>query len=173
MEEAIREDVTAVRVGGELDFVDREEIHLDVARHGFNRADIVAGAVGLDLLLARYERNVARPDPGDDLVVDFSCEQPQRQSDQPALVSEHSLDREVRLACIRRPQHRRYMPGLRGLYSSRLRCCAHKRTFCQNRTLRSNLSGFGAVNVRRGAPAGNRASPSHEKKTAQRPILLR
>ncbi len=153
VEETIGENVTAIGVGRELNFVDRQKIHLHVARHRLDRADIVAGTLRLDLLFAGYECHVSRPDPGDDLIVDFTRQEPQRQSYQPAFMPEHSLDREVCLACIRRSQHRRYMPGLGGLYDSRLRCCAHKRTFCQNRKLRSILSGFGAVNVRRGAPA--------------------
>ena len=171
MEETIREHVAAIGVRRELDFVDREEVHLDVARHRLDRADIIAGAFGLDFLLARYKRYIARPDPCDDLVVDFTREEPQWQSYKPALVPEHSLDREVRLACIRRPQHRRYMPGLGWPYCSRLRCCAHKQTFCQNRTLRSNLSGFSAVIIRRGAPAEIERARLPNLETAQLLIL--
>ena len=135
VEKTIGEDVPSIGIGGELDFVHREEIHVDIARHGLDRAHIVAGPLRLDFFLAGDQRHVVRADPRHDLVVDFARKQPQRQADQPALMAKHALDGEMGLACIRRSQNRRNMPGMGWLYGSRLHCCAHKRTFCRNRTL--------------------------------------
>ena len=69
------------------------------------------------------------PNPGDDLVVDLPRKKAQRQSDQPAFVAKHALDRKVRFAGICRSKHGSDVPGLGWPYGGRLRCCAHKRTF--------------------------------------------
>ena len=107
MQQPVGEDVTALGIGGELDLVDGEEIDVDLARHGLDGAHPVAGALGLDLLLAGDERDLVGADAGDDLVVDLAREQTQRQADHAAFVAEHALDGEVGLAGVGRPQHRR------------------------------------------------------------------
>ena len=109
VQQPVGEDVAALGIGGELDLVDREEIDVDVARHRLDRRDPVAGTLRLDLFLARDQRNVAGADAGDDLVVDFAREQPQRQADQPAFVPQHPLDREMGLAGIGRAEHSRHV----------------------------------------------------------------
>ena len=38
IEHAVGEDVAAVEIGAELDFVDRQERHVEIARHGFDGA---------------------------------------------------------------------------------------------------------------------------------------
>ena len=42
--DAVREDVASLAVGGELDLVHREEVHLEVERHRLDRAHPVARA---------------------------------------------------------------------------------------------------------------------------------
>ncbi len=110
VEQPLGEDVAAVEIGGELDFVHGEEVRLDLARHGLDRAYPIARALGLDLLLARYQRHLVRADPGDDLVVDFPRQKPQRQADQPRLVAKHALDGKMRLAGVRGAEHGDDMP---------------------------------------------------------------
>ncbi|ODR99351.1 hypothetical protein AUC68_05090 [Methyloceanibacter methanicus] len=108
MEQAVGEHMPALPVGGDLDFVDGDEIGLQLARHGLHRADEEARARRLDLLLARDERNLARSGFGDDLLVDLAREQPQRQTDDPHLVGKHALDGEMRLAGIGGAEHGRH-----------------------------------------------------------------
>ena len=76
----------------------------------------IARALRLDLLLAGDERDAVGPDARGDLVVDLAREQTQRQADHPALVPEHALDGEVRLAGVGGPEHGRRHGGceLRG-----------------------------------------------------------
>ena len=109
MQQAIREDMAAIGVGGELDLVDRQEIDIDVPRHGLDGRDPVARTLGLDLFLARDERDIARADAGHDPIVHFACEQPQRQADHPALVTEHALDGEMGLARVGRAEDGRHI----------------------------------------------------------------
>jgi hypothetical protein len=83
------------------------EIDIDVARHGFDRRHPIARPLGLDLFLARDERNLVGADAGSDLVVDLARQETQRQADHAALVAEHALDCEMRLAGVGWPEHRR------------------------------------------------------------------
>ena len=106
MQQPVGENMPALRVGGKLDFVDGQEIHRDVARHGLDRTNPIARAFGLDLFLARDQRDVARANACGNLVVHLARQQPQRQADHPAFVTKHPLDRKVRLTCIRRTQNR-------------------------------------------------------------------
>ena len=109
MQQAVGEDVAALRVGGELHFVDGEKIDIRFARHRLDGAHEIARMLRLDLLLARDQRHLHRPDARDDLVVDLTCQQAQRQPDEPGLVAQHALDGEVRLAGVGRPQHGRHV----------------------------------------------------------------
>ena len=72
MEQAVGEDVAALGVGGELDLIDGEEVGLEIERHRFDGADIIARRQRLDLLLARDQGDTARADAGHDLVIDLA-----------------------------------------------------------------------------------------------------
>ena len=61
---------------------------------------------GNDLLLAGDQRDVADAFLRDHAIVVLAREQPQRETDHAARVSEHALHRQVRLAGIGRPEHR-------------------------------------------------------------------
>ena len=113
MQQAIGEDVAALGIGGELDLVDGEEVDVDVARHRLDGAHPIARALRLDLLLAGDQRDLVGADAGGDLVVDLARQQAQRQSDHAALVAEHALDGEVRLAGVGGPEHRRHIADAR------------------------------------------------------------
>ena len=101
--------MAALWIGRELHLVDGEKIDVRLARHGLHGAHVVARPLGLDLLFASDQGHGVRADPRDDLVVDLACQQAQRQADEPRLVAQHALDRQVRLARIGRPEHGRHI----------------------------------------------------------------
>jgi len=105
MQQPVGEHMAAFGIGAELNFIDRQKIDVDIARHRLDRRDPVARPLRLDLLLACDEGNLVGADAGLDLIVDFAREKAQRQSDHAAFVSEHALDRQVGLAGVGRPEH--------------------------------------------------------------------
>ena len=111
VKQAIGEDVAAIEVGGELDFIDGDKAEVEVARHGLDRRDEIACRLRLDFLLAGDERDRRRADPFDDAVIDFPRQETQRQADDAARVPEHPLDRIMRLAGIGRPKHHAHAFG--------------------------------------------------------------
>ena len=107
VQHAIGENVAALEIRGELDFVHGEERDVEIARHRFDGGDPVARIGWLDLLLAGDKRHGVGADPFDRAVVNFAREQPQRQADHPGRVREHPLNGEMGLAGIGRPEHGR------------------------------------------------------------------
>ena len=105
VEHAVGEDVAALEIGAELHLVDRDEGHVEIARHRLDGGDPEARVRRLDLLLAGDQRDVLGADPVDDLVVDLAREQPQRQPDHAGRVRQHALDGEMGLAGVGRPEH--------------------------------------------------------------------
>ena len=105
MQDPVGEDVAALEIGGELHLVDRHEGGVRFARHRLDGADGKARARRRDLLLARHQRHVAGADPGRDPMIDLARQKPERQADDAGLVRDHPLDRVMRLAGIRRPEH--------------------------------------------------------------------
>jgi len=57
-------------------------------------------------LAIERQRDGARASQLNHSVVDLPRQQPQREADHAALMIEHPLDREVGLACVRRPEYR-------------------------------------------------------------------
>ena len=100
VQQAVGEDVAALRVGAQLDLVDGEELDLAVERHRLDRGDPVARRQRHDLLFAGHQRHRARAARLDDAVVDLARQQPQRQADHPGRMAEHALDRQMRLASV-------------------------------------------------------------------------
>src|SRR5262249_61685256 len=76
-------------------------------RTGFLRPYPIARPLRLDFFLAGNEGDAIRSGAGRDLVVDFARQQAQRQSNEPGLVTQHALDRQMRLARIGGPKHGR------------------------------------------------------------------
>ena len=109
VQKAVGEHMAALRIGRELHLVDGEEIRIRLARHGLHGAHVVARPLGLDLLFAGDEGHGIRADPRHDLVIDLAGKQAQRQADEAGLVTQHALDRQVRLAGIGRPEHGRHI----------------------------------------------------------------
>ena len=65
VQHAVGEDVAAVEIGGELDFVDGEEGDVEIARHGLDGGDPEARIRRLDLFLAGDQRDGVGADPLD------------------------------------------------------------------------------------------------------------
>ena len=100
MQHPIREHVASLTVGSELDFVDREKVHRAIEGHRFDGAQPIARTIRDTLLLAGDERHLALADPHRDPVVQLSSQQAQGQTDHPAAVAEHALDRTMGLSCV-------------------------------------------------------------------------
>ena len=99
-QQPVGEHVAALGIGGHLDFVDPQERHLPVHRHGLHRAQGVGGVGGGDLLLAGDQRDPGRPLDFHHPVVDLARQQAQREADHAAGMAQHALDRIVRLAGV-------------------------------------------------------------------------
>ncbi len=93
MQDAVGEDVPALEIGGDLDFIHREERDVEVARHRFHSGDPEARRLRLDLLLARDQGDGIDARAIDHLVVDLARQQPQRQADHARGMRQHPLDR--------------------------------------------------------------------------------
>ncbi len=104
VQQAVGEDVPALRISGQLDLVDRQELHLAVQRHGLDSADEILRPGRGDLLLAGDQGDGAGASGLDDAIVDLAREQPQRQTDHAGLVAQHPLHRQVGLASVGRAQ---------------------------------------------------------------------
>ena len=105
VQHAVGEDVAALEIGGELDFVDGEECDVEIARHRLDGRDPEARIGRLDLLLAGDERDRIGADPLDGAVIDLARQQPQRQPDHPGRMRQHPLDGEMGLPGIGRTEH--------------------------------------------------------------------
>ena len=105
MQHAVGEDVAALEIGGELDFVDGEERDIEIARHRLDGGDPEPRVRRLDLLFAGDQRHRFGADPLHRAVIDFARQQPQRQADQAGRMRQHPLDGEMGLAGIGRAEH--------------------------------------------------------------------
>ncbi len=117
MEQSTGEDMAALVVAGQLDFVDREKRHRTVERHGFHGADEIARPGRHALFLAGNQRHLVDPGPGRHPVVNFPRQQAERQTDHAALVTEHAFDGEVGLTGIGGPEDRRHARCMIGVRS--------------------------------------------------------
>ena len=106
VQDAIGEDVPALEIGRDLDFIDGEKRHVEIARHRLHGGDPEARLRRLDLLLAGDQRDGVGARASGDLVVDLARQQPQRQADHAGGMRQHPLDRQMGLAGVGRPEHR-------------------------------------------------------------------
>ena len=105
MQHAIGEDMAALEIGGELDFVDGEEGDVELARHRLDGRDPEARICRLDLFFAGDQRHRVGADTLDAAVIDLARQQPQRQTDDARRMRKHPLDGEMGLAGIGRTKH--------------------------------------------------------------------
>ncbi len=111
IQDAVGEDVPALQVGGDLHLVDGDEGGVGLARHRLHGGDPVARMRRDDLLLARHQRHLVLAGTRRHARVDLARQQPKRQADDAALVTEHALDRQMRLAGVGRSEYGRDVPG--------------------------------------------------------------
>ena len=76
MQHAIGEHVAAIEISGELNLVDGEKCHIEIARHRLDGSDPEARIRRLDLLLAGDQGHRFGADPLDAAVVDFARQKP-------------------------------------------------------------------------------------------------
>ncbi|MNC42312.1 hypothetical protein D3C75_911230 [compost metagenome] len=107
MQQALGEDVAALRVRHQLDFVDGQELDLTLQRHGLDGADEIGRARRDDLLLAGDQGDGGGPALLDNPLIDLARQQAQRQADHARGVTEHPLDRQMGLAGVGGSQDRR------------------------------------------------------------------
>ena len=107
MQHAVGEHVSAFEVGAELHFIDRQEGHVEIARHRLDRGYPEPRIGRLDLLFAGDERDRFRADRVGHFVVDLAREKTQRQPDNAGGMGQHPLDGEMGFAGVGRPEDRR------------------------------------------------------------------
>jgi hypothetical protein len=100
VQQPVGEDVTALGIGAELDFVHRHEGGAQVERHRLHRADEILGLRGHDLFFTGDKRGELFAFHPRDAVVHLAGEQPERQPDHARAVRQHPLDGEVGLAGV-------------------------------------------------------------------------
>ena len=106
MQDAVGEDMAALQIGGDLDFIDREKRHVEIARHRLHGGDPEPRLRRFDLLFAGDQRDGIHARAIGDLVVDLAREQPQRQADDAGGMRKHPLDRKMGLAGVGGAEHR-------------------------------------------------------------------
>ena len=114
IQDAVAEEVPALRIGRHLHLVDGKEGDRPVERHGFDGANEVARALRDDLFFAGDQRDPARALQLHDAVVVLACQQAQRKADHARLVAEHAFDRQIGLAGICGAEDGRQAAGLVG-----------------------------------------------------------
>ena len=105
-QQPVGEDVAAFRIGAQLDFVDGQEIGAGAFGHRLDRADPILGAGRHDAFLTRDQRHDRGAADRNDLVIDLTRKQPQRQPDDAGAMAQHPVDGVMRLARVRRPENR-------------------------------------------------------------------
>ena len=106
MQQPVGENMPALGIGAELDFVHHQAGHRNFQRHGFDGADIEARALGHDLLFAGDQGDLVGAFEAHDAVIDFARQEPQRQADHAGAVRQHPLDGEKGLAGVGGAQDR-------------------------------------------------------------------
>ena len=81
VQNAVGEDMPALQISGDLDFVDREERDVDIPGHRLHGRHPEPRIFRLDFFLAGDQRDGIHARAGGDLVVDLARQQPQRQPD--------------------------------------------------------------------------------------------
>ena len=105
VQQAVGEDVPALRIGAKLDFVDGQEFDLAVERHRLDRADEILRMGRDDLLLAGDQGDALGAARLHDSVINLPREQPQRQADHAGRMGQHALDRKMGLAGVGRTEN--------------------------------------------------------------------
>ena len=86
VEEPVSKDVASVQIGGELNFIHRHEIKIEVARHRLHCRDVIARPFWLDLFLSGNEGDGLGASFLDHAIEDLARKQSKRQSDHAGLM---------------------------------------------------------------------------------------
>ena len=108
MQQAIGEDMTALGVGSQLDFIDRQKFHVVVERHRLDGANEIAGVRWKDFFLAGDQCHGRAALLGDHSVIVLARQKAQWKTNHAAGVAQHALDRQIRFAGVGRPKHGRH-----------------------------------------------------------------
>ena len=95
MQQPVGENMAAIGVGAELDFIDREEFRLAVQRHRLDRAGEPFGVGRDDLFLTRDQRDVFLTLLRHHAVIVFARQKAQRKTNDSRGMREHALHREM------------------------------------------------------------------------------
>jgi hypothetical protein len=104
LQQPLGEDVAAVGIGAELDFVDSYKLRLSIERHRLDGAGKPARFRRQDLLLPGDQRDVPGALAGDHLVVILTRQQAQRKADDARRVGQQAFHGQMGLAGVRRTQ---------------------------------------------------------------------
>jgi hypothetical protein len=106
-QQPVGKDMPALRISTQLDLVHRKEVAAHALWHRFDSTDPVLGSRRNNPLFAGDQRHDRGSANTYDPVIDFTCQQPQRQSDDSGAMAEHPLDGICGLARVGRPENRR------------------------------------------------------------------
>ena len=101
----------AIQVSGQLNLVNRDELGVEIERHGLDRRNPEARLFRDDLLFPGDQRDAVGARALHHPAIDLACEQTERQADKAGRLREHAFDGQMRLACIGRAQDGRYGAG--------------------------------------------------------------
>ena len=104
MQHAVCKNMSALRVGSQLSFVDCNESKIPFDWHRLHSAAIPPRVRRLDPLFTSNQRNLRRTLDRHHPIIDFPCQKPQRKTHHAARIAAHSLNREMRFAGVGRPQ---------------------------------------------------------------------
>lgn len=110
-EQPVGEDMAALRIGAELDFVDHQAGDAYVQRHRLDGADVITRVRGNDFFFAGDEGGGGGAFEADDLVVNLPRQKAQGKADHAGAMGQHPLDGKMSLAGIGGAEDRGDPPG--------------------------------------------------------------
>ena len=111
IQQPVGEDMPALGIRTELNFIDRKKIRPKAHRHRLNGAHPVLHPFGDDTLLPSHKRHNGWPTHLDDPVIDFARQQTQGQADHTGAIGQHPLDGVVGFSGVCRAQNSRDLPA--------------------------------------------------------------
>jgi len=105
VQQAVGENVAALGITAQLDFIDAQEIDLSFQRHGLDRADEIGRQARNDLFLAGDQGHGVDALERHNALVDFARQQAQGQAHHAGGIAAHALDGIVGLAGIGGAEH--------------------------------------------------------------------
>ena len=84
--------MAAFKICGQLHFVHSHKINRNVLRHGLHGANPIAGTVWFDFFFTRKQSHMLRAYAGNQLVINLSGKQTQRQSNNARVIGAHALN---------------------------------------------------------------------------------